>query len=110
MYETVDEYLNKLSNAEAYTKLSVEERQKAVFTAEELLKDHFPTKAMPVRAIALQVLYTLEGESEEFSKYKRHGVKAFATKGLSIQFEGSGISPDVINIINPNKAFVGSLI
>ncbi|MFC0188485.1 hypothetical protein ACFFJY_09320 [Fictibacillus aquaticus] len=110
MFETVNEYLGKLNNAEAYAALDEPGKVKAVFSAEELLKDHFPPSSLSDRVIALQVLYMLEGEDEEFSKYKRHGVKSFSTKGISVTFEGSGISPDVITILRPSRAGIGRLI
>lgn len=110
MFETVNEYLSKLHNAKVYTDLAEVDKTSAVFTAEELLKDHFAADKLTDRAVALQVLYMLEGEDEEYAKLKRHGVKSFSTKGISVSFEGSGVSPDVINLLQPKKAFVGRLI
>lgn len=110
MFETVNEYLNKLHNADSYVELEKYKQIQLVFTAEELLKDYFPSVELTDRAVALQVLYTLEGEDEEYSKLKRHGVKSFSTKGVSVTFEGAGISPDVINLLTPKKAYVGRLI
>ncbi|WP_390217647.1 hypothetical protein [Halobacillus seohaensis] len=49
----------------------------------------------------------LEGESEEFSKYKRHGVESFSTKGVSVSFNGDDISPEVLKLLDRNKASVG---
>ncbi|POD46285.1 hypothetical protein BKM15_25935 [Pseudomonas syringae pv. syringae] len=109
-FTTIDAYLNLLPDSDDYTKLAEADRRKKVFGAEELLKDHFSASSLTDRAVSLQVLYMLEGEAEEFSKYKRHGIKSFATKGLSLSFEGSGVSPDVINLLKPNKASVRRLI
>ena len=110
MFDAVNEYLNKLHNADSYLDLEEYKRIQVVFTAEELLKDYFSPNDLTDRAVALQVLYALEGEDEEYSKLKRHGVKSFSTKGISVTFEGSGISPDVINLLSPNKGYIGRLI
>lgn len=111
MFELVDNYLKLLSGNNLYIELTETEKIKVVFTAGELLKDHFPNADANIRAIALQVLYTLEGDDEEFAKLKRHGVKSFSTKGISVSFEGTGIAPDVIHLLEPKKsAYVGRLI
>lgn len=110
MFESIDEYLNKMSGGNLYNDLVFTDKEKAVFTATELLNDHFPNASTNIRAIALQVLYTLEGDDEEYAKLKRHGVKSFSTKGISVSFEGSGISPDVIHLLQPKKGYVGTLI
>lgn len=111
MFETIDAYLKMLSNNTLYIALSPEEKVKAVFTATELLKDHFPRAGTNTRAIALQVLYTLEGDEEEYAKLKRHGVKSYSVKGVSVSFEGSGLSPDAILLLGPKKgAYTGTLI
>lgn len=109
-FTLVDEYLSKLHFAEAYSKLESPAKESIVFTAEELLKDQFNPSKITARIIALQVLYMLEGEDEDFSKYKRHGVQSFATKGVSISFSGSSISPEVLSILRPSRASVGRLL
>lgn len=109
--EAVKEYLTRLSNTELFDELSPEDKDKQIFTATELLGDYFPIEKVTDRAIALQVLYDLEGEDEEYAKLKRHGIKSYSVKGVSVTFDGSGISPDVIRIIGGrNKASVGRLI
>jgi len=109
--EEVERYLKNLSNNTLFTELKESDKDKAIFSALELLKDYFPIKKITDRAVALQVLYALEGEEEEYAKLKRHGVKSYAVKGVSVTFDGSGISPDVIHLIEPtNKAKVGRLI
>jgi hypothetical protein len=106
----VDEYLNKLHYNEPYLKLESAAKEAIVFTAEELLRDQFKESKITARVIALQVLFMLEGEDEEFSKYKRHGVQSFSTKGVSISFNGSNIAPDVLAVLKPARASVGRLI
>jgi hypothetical protein len=91
-------------------KLGDMEKEAIVFTAGELLKDQFSESRLTARIIALQVLFMLEGEDEDFSKYKRHGVQSFSTKGVSVSFNGSNISPDVLAILRPSRGSVGRLI
>ena len=109
-FTQVDDYLNKLHFADLYLKLNGPDQEANVFTAEELLKDRFKESKITARIVALQVIFMLEGEDEEFSKYKRHGVQSFSTKGVSITFNGSNISPDVLTILRPSRAAVGRLI
>jgi hypothetical protein len=109
-FTSIDEYLKKLHFAEAYLKMDDTAKESIVFTAEELLKDQFNPSKITERVVALQVLFMLEGEDEEFSKYKRQGVSNFSTKGISISFNGSNISPDVLAILKPSRASIGRLI
>lgn len=111
-FQSIDTYIKKLRHSEPYEKLELYDQEAEVFTAMELLKDHFDASKLTDRAVALQVLYTLEGEEEEYAKLKRHGVKSYAVKGVSVTFEGSGISPDVISLLQPDssKARVGRLV
>lgn len=109
--EEVRTYLKKLDNNDLFIGMIEPDQDKAIFSSSELLKDYFPVDKITNRAIALQVLYALEGEDEEYAKLKRHGVKSYSVKGVSITFEGSGISPDVIHMISPtDKAKVSRLI
>jgi hypothetical protein len=109
-FSQVNEYLNKLHFADPYLKLESSTKEKIVFEAEELLKDQFSEAKLTVRIVALQVLFMLEGEDEDFSKYKRHGVQSFSTKGVSVSFNGTNISPDVLAILRPSRGSVGRLI
>ncbi|MUK89152.1 hypothetical protein GMD78_12290 [Ornithinibacillus sp. L9] len=96
-----------------YKEMEVSEQDKLIFNASELLKDNYDESKLSVRVVALQSLYMLEGEDEEYSKLKRHGVKSYSVKGVSVTFEGTNISPEVVSILgNPknNKATVGRLI
>lgn len=108
---TVKLYLQKLPNAGGFFELDELEQNKQIFAALELLKDHFDENKLSDRAVALQVLYMLEGESEEFGKLQRHGVKSYSVKGVSVTFDGSGIAQSVIDIIiGTRSAIVGRLI
>jgi hypothetical protein len=109
-FTQVDEYLKKLHFVDSYSKLDDPAKEAIVFTAEELLKDQFNEAKITERCIALQVLFMLEGEDEDFSKYKRHGVQSFSTKGVSVSFNGSNISPDVLAILRPSRGSVGRLV
>ncbi|MCM3651327.1 hypothetical protein [Metabacillus litoralis] len=114
MFEKVDLYINKMPFSDSYKSLDTPLKQAMVFAAEELLKDHYKESLLTDRLIALQTLFVIEGEDEEYSKMKRHGVTSFATKGVSASFEGDNISPDVKAILgegkSSKKAFVGRLI
>lgn len=109
-YEAINNYIEKLPNNDGFMNLVEDEKIKTVFAAFEKLKDHYIESLITNRAIALQTLYMIEGEEEEYSKLKRHGVKSYSVKGVSVSLEGSGISPDVLNILGSNKAKVGRLI
>ena len=56
MFEEINAYLEKLHGANVYTDLANTDRQKAVFTATELLGDYFPADKLTPRSIAIQVL------------------------------------------------------
>ena len=109
MFEKVDAYLNKLHNADIYTKLDEATKEKIVFSAEELLKDRVNPLKINERIIALQTLYMLEGEEEEYAKLKRHGITSYSVKGVSVSFGNGDISPEVLSILQ-SKAIVGRLI
>ncbi|MBP3950336.1 hypothetical protein [Bacillus suaedae] len=107
---SVNSYLDKLHGNELYTALSQENKEKIIFSATELLLDNFKMSRLSDRAIAIQVLFMLEGDDEEFSKYKRQGVKSFSTKGVSVSFEGGMISPEVFKIVRSSTSPLGRLI
>ncbi len=110
-FEDIKSYIEQLDNGALFNNLSPEDKEKAIFTSSELLKDYFPIDKLTIRAIALQVLYSIEGEEEEYAKLKRHGVTHYSVKGVSVQFDGSGISPAVVNlIVDTSKAKVKGLI
>lgn len=108
---TVKLYMMKLPNTDGFFALDKLEQDEAIFGAFELLKDNFPVEKLTDRVVALQVLYMLEGEGEEFAMLKRQGVKSYSVKGISVTFDGSGISPDVIGIlVGTPRAAIGRLI
>lgn len=109
--ESIKEYLDRMYGNELYTEIDTDQQGRIIFTAHELLKDYFKEQDVTNRTVALQVLYMLEGEEEEFSKLKRHGVKSYSVKGVSVTFDGSLISPDVMQLLRPVfSAKVGRLI
>src|SRR5699024_9308813 len=93
--ETIKEYLNKMYGNEPFKEIDNIEQEKIMFNAHELLKDNFKENSITDRSVALQVLYMLEGEEEEYAKLKRHGVKSYSVKGVSVTFEGTEIAPGV---------------
>lgn len=109
-YQAINDYIEKLPNNESYMNLLEDKKIKQVYAAYELLKDHFRESQITDRAVSLQTLYMLEGEEEEYAKLKRHGITSYSVKGVSVSFEGTGISPDVINLLGANRASVGRLI
>lgn len=110
-YELVDAYIQQLHYKADYNNLSTEQRRSAVFEASELLSDEYGAGRLTPRIVALQTLYMLEGEAEEFAKLKRHGVESYSVKGVSISFKGSDIAPAVAKLLKPKtSAKVGRLI
>lgn len=104
-FASVDAYLQQLNNTQVYTDLDQETKEKAVFSAIEALKDVYRESLLNDRIAAIQTLYMLEGDDEEYAKLKRHGVSSFSTKGVSVSFDsgngsGGSISPEVVSIIN----------
>lgn len=111
--ESIKAYLEKMPNSDSLLDLEDKEQEKIIFSSFELLKDHYKEKDITDRAVALQVLYSIEGEDEEYAKLKRHGVKLYSVKGVSVTFEGGEIAASVIAILGDPKtksAKVGRLI
>ncbi|MCP3026607.1 hypothetical protein [Halobacillus sp. A5] len=102
-FAEVDEYLHKLHYTDVYTTLDEEDRERVVFTSKEMLKRHYDEDLLSTEAVALQSIYLVEGESEEFSKFKRHGVKSMGLSGMSFSFEGNNISPEVVALIEKQQ-------
>lgn len=111
-FSAVDTYLHQLHYTDMYRELPIEDRQSIVFTAEETLKNHYDERYISVKAVALQTLYMIEGEAEEFAKFKRQGVKSLSLKGMSFFFEGGNVSPEVVALIKKERgrASVGRLV
>lgn len=111
--KSIKEYIGKMHGNDLFMSLEEKEKDRVVFSALELLKDHYRPSKITDRAAALQTLFMLEGEDEEYAKLKRHGVKSYAVKGVSVTFEGGDIAPGVIAILGEpktKKASVGQLI
>lgn len=106
-FPEINEYITKLRNRAGYDALSEKEQKEVVFEATELLQDHFADSDLTARHFALQTIYALESEKEGFGRLKRQGVKSYAVKGVSVSFEGTGISPDVIALVGSKKAMIG---
>lgn len=95
----VNAYIDRMPFTERYDALAPEAKEAVVFSASEMLLDEYGEDQVTERAVALQVLFMIEGEAEEFAKLKRHGVKSYSVKGVSVTFEGSGIAPEVVRIM-----------
>ncbi|MDY0395423.1 hypothetical protein ACFSMW_13505 [Virgibacillus halophilus] len=109
--DSIKAYLERMYGNELFKELSEPEQEKIVFAAHELLKDYAPEDKITDRVVALQVLFMLEGEEEEYAKLKRHGIKSYSVKGVSVTFEGTEIAPAVLKLLGyVPKAKVGRLI
>lgn len=114
--QQVTDYIKLLpeSLADPFTKLTPEEQAKQIFAATELLTDYYNLNVMTARAVALQVLFNLEAEGEEFARLKRHGVQSMSTKSTSVTFSrDNSLSPAVIDILGEPrkpKGFIGRLV
>ncbi len=111
----VIEYIEKLpsSMTSAYLDLDEKDRGALIFLANELLLDIYPASKISARVSALQVLFMIEAEREEYAKLKRHGVQSASTKGVSINFSNNAaLSPDILNLLGDprNEAMIGRLI
>lgn len=93
-----------------YTSLSPEEQDKQLFMATELLGDFYKIDKITPRSVALQLLYNLDAEGEEFARLKRHGIQSMSAKDTSVTFASMGaISPDVLVILGEPKQSRGSI-
>jgi len=95
-FTEIDQYLHNLYYSEPYTSIeSAEDRQKLVFTANEMLLNFYDESLLTYKLVAKQALYMAEGEGEEFAMFKRHGVKSMGLDGMTFTFDLNNISPDV---------------
>lgn len=100
-FTEVDAYLRKMFFAESYTELYGWGQSAVVFTASELLADHYPKDQITPRIVSLQVLFMLEGESEEIAKLRRQGVTDATIKDASVSLKAvSEIAPQVLAIFD----------
>ncbi|OKL36996.1 hypothetical protein [Domibacillus mangrovi] len=104
VFSEIDAYLHSLFYTDAYTELPADIREKIAFTAEDMLINHYDEALLTPKIIGIQTLYMIEGEAEEFAKFKRHGVKSLGLKGMSFSFEGGNISPEVVALIEKAQA------
>lgn len=99
-FAEVNVYLENRAYTEPYTDLEEPVRKKMVFTAHDVLTSHYDDSLLTAKMVGLQALYMIEGEAEEFAKFKRHNVKSLGLKGMSFSFDGeNAISPEVKTMI-----------
>lgn len=95
-FTVIDTYLHNLFYSDPYTSIeSVDDRQKLVFTANEMLLNFYDESLLTDKLIAKQALYMAEGEGEEFALFKRQGVKSMGLDGMNFTFDLNNIAPDV---------------
>lgn len=99
------DYMKQLPTIQTvrFFEFSVEEQLKLVFAAKEILKDNYKEYGITERAVALQTLYMVEGEEEEFARLKRHGASSLSASGTSVNFNTTGtvdIAPSVQNMLS----------
>jgi len=114
-FTEVNAYMEKLYSAGPYFALPEHEQQTAVFEATERLADEYGEEKLTPRLVALQALYMIEGETEEYAMLRRQGIQSMKVKDLSVTFGGGNdIAPAVIKIMTPatvtGRAKVGRLI
>jgi hypothetical protein len=110
--QQVKDYLNLLPNSVTapYSSMVAAEQDKQIFLATELLSDFYREVDLTPRTVALQILFNLEAEGEEYARLKRHGVQSFSTKGTSVTFARvDSLSPAVIDILGEPKKVKGSI-
>lgn len=86
-----------------FNEIDSEEQLRLIFAARETLKDVYKIYGITERAVALQTLYMLEGEEEEFARLKRHGATSLNASGTSVNFNTTGtvdIAPSVQNMLS----------
>lgn len=120
--ESIEEYIDRMHGNELFTELDDDAKEKAIFSAYELLKDSFRASLITDRVVSLQVLYMLESDASDLSSLRNQGVASYSVKGVSVSFGGSEtqknsnnrngfIAPAVLAILNKNSgAKVGRLI
>lgn len=101
--QTVNDYLLNMYGNEDFLALEPDVQENIIFSAHEMLRDRYRDEQITDRAVSLQVLYMLEGDAEEFAKLKRHGVKSYSVKGVSVTFDGDMIAPMVVNLLEPSR-------
>lgn len=84
-----------------YEELEVLDKDKSIFSAIQTLNDYFGEKRVTVRAVALQTIYEIEAEQEEYGKLKRHGLSEARYGDSQVKFDvsASHISPLVLKLL-----------
>lgn len=100
----IEAYIAKLPYNEPFTSLDADFKSKLIFGSSEMLRRRYGAANITDEMVALQALYTAEGEAEEFAKFKRHGVKSMGLDGMSFSFEGANVSPEVVALIEAAAA------
>lgn len=110
--EEVIEYIKQLFNGQSFLSLDTDSQQKAYFTAYETLKDYYLSKDITTRIVALQTLYMIESENEEYALLRRQGITEFDSKDTRVKIQSDPISPDVKAIIGQSvkKGMLGRLV
>lgn len=117
-FNSVNQYLSQMRSTALYDALEQPDKEAAVFEATEVLKDHYRESLLTERIVAVQTLFMLEGEDEDFRKYRRQGVTAMRAKDFDVTFEGregqtteyNPISPEVKQIIHCRLPGLGRLV
>ncbi|MED3974607.1 hypothetical protein P4639_14535 [Priestia megaterium] len=118
-FALVDTYLQNLAFTESYKEKSEEDRRLISFTAYDCLLSFYADKYLTPKVIGKQTMYMIEGEAEEFAKFKRQGVSSMGLKGMSFSFDiTKHVSPESIALIEqaqalevkPSGARVGRLV
>lgn len=108
-FPQTDAYLMRLSGAENYKALTVEQRDAYVFTAYERLSLYYAEALLTPKVVALQTLYmtksaSVDGaespEGKTLQTIRKAGAKSYSLDGVSVTFDdsatGDGIAPDVL--------------
>lgn len=119
-HDTVVEYIGKLPGAAQFGGLETAQQTAYVFDAMETIKAHFGDADITLtdRIIALQALYMVEGDFDEYTRLKAHGVDSYKVKDVTVSFRDGAMNlhPDVhdqVMRLNPHlnrRARVGRLI
>lgn len=91
--EMIYAYIKQLPNSDDFIQLDDTKQEQYVFSASENIKGYFNSSAIELtpRIIAIQALYQFEGDNEEYSKLKAHGVSNASVKDTSVSFEYFGL-------------------
>ncbi|MGG4288369.1 hypothetical protein ABEW81_11285 [Priestia megaterium] len=104
-FASVDTYLQNLAYTDVYKEKSEEDRRSITFTAYDKLLSYYGDIYLTSKIIGLQTVYMIEGEEEEFAKFKRQGVKSMGLGDLSFTYDiTQQISPEVVTLIERAKA------